>query len=70
MTNTPSIHRHRKTHEMKVTAIYDPDGPTFSELLHAPDMRGWFHGLLVTGELLKPESRQKYFPEKYKEVSL
>jgi len=55
---------------MKVTAIYDPDGPTFSELLHAPDMRGWFHGLLVTGELLKPESRQKYFPEKYKEVSL
>jgi len=54
-----------KKQEMIVTVIYDPDGPTFSELLNSPEMRWFFEGLLITGELLKPEVREKYgFPPK------
>jgi hypothetical protein len=49
---------------MTVKVIYDPDGPTLSELLNSPDMRGFFEGLLITGSLLKPETRSKYFPNK------
>lgn len=64
MANHTNAYKSRKKHIMTVKVIYDPDGPTLSELLNSPDMRGFFEGLLITGSLLKPETRSKYFPNK------